>query len=91
MFDLQKVKQRTQHRTELLGDSTVSAPVFNRVLGSIESILETTDVWRAGSDLEQGAAEGEDAATEVAVDDVFRKGGMVIASAPAASRDSDLD
>ena len=91
MFDLQKVKQLTQHRTESLGGTTISAPEFNRVLGSIGSILGTTDVWRVGSDLEQGASEGEAATTEVAVDDVFRKGGVVIALAPAASRDSDLD
>ena len=45
MFDLQKVKQRTQHRTESLGDTTVSAPEYTRVLGSIGSVLETTDVW----------------------------------------------
>ena len=53
--------------------------------------MGATDVWRVGSDLEQGASEGEAATTEVAVDDVFRKGGVVIALAPAASRDSDLD
>ena len=45
MFDLQKAKQRTQHRSDF-SDAAVSG--FDRALGSIGSTLATSDVWRSG-------------------------------------------
>lgn len=87
MFDLQKAKQRTQHRTDPFGDAMISAPGFNRVLGSIGSVLDASDVWRVGSNLELDTPEV--AVTEYGVD-VFGKHEVVVMLAPAVSRSSDV-
>ncbi|TBU26484.1 hypothetical protein BD311DRAFT_667451 [Dichomitus squalens] len=87
MFDLQKVKQRTQHHSDPFGDATVSAPGFNRVLGSIGSVLDSSDVWRVCSNL--GSDTPEVAVTEYGVD-VFGKHEVVVMLAPTVSRSSDV-
>ncbi|KAI1783746.1 hypothetical protein LXA43DRAFT_1045275 [Ganoderma leucocontextum] len=80
MFDLQKAKQRTQHRDEFSDTLGVAPPDgFSRALGSIGSTLSTSDVWRPGpgpaSESYHGVAEGRSGNLVVELEpDVFGKG-----------------
>ena len=75
MLDLQKAKQKSQHRGDL--SDTVSAAGFDRALGSIGSTLAASDVWRQGPgptlDLNYAGGRPEDLFTEFEPD-VFGKG-----------------
>ncbi|PIL33869.1 hypothetical protein GSI_03575 [Ganoderma sinense ZZ0214-1] len=70
MFDLQKAKQKSQHRS----DAAIGTG-FDRALGSIGSTLSPSDVWRAGpgpaaSDFHREYAEGR---PDLEDEDVFMK------------------
>ena len=75
MLDLQKAKQKSQHRGDL--SDTVSAAGFDRALGSIGSTLAASDVWRQGpgptSNLDYAGGRPEDLFMKFEPD-VFGKG-----------------
>ena len=48
MFDLQKAKQKSQHRGDDPSDTLGTG--FDRALGSIGSTLSPSDVWRPGQE-----------------------------------------
>ena len=94
MFDLQKAKQKSQHRGDDPSD-TLGGTGFDRALGSIGSTLSTSDVWRPGPEPApyhcRKEGEPEDTMTRLKFEpDVFGKGAVTsVILEPSPQRNKD--